>query len=190
MKIFKIAKNDFLSTPEKAWEWAKINVDVKVTEEDLEDLEDLEESEDDLYESKKKILEIELEEAQEKALLYSQKYNETIKNPNVVLYRAIKILSLDDIDWESIGTHWSFNKKNAGTYGEMYQNVLKKGFDVILTGIANTKDIDWEYSFTSFMYYGEDQWECSLNEGSTVLITHIDDEKLKNPIEAEAWNQL
>jgi len=181
---YKIAKESasFLSTPEQAWEWAKENVDVEVTEDTLQ--------EDLLSDSERAILEIQLDNYQEKAALYSNKYNQIKNAGRVVVYRGVRVVSMDDIDWSNIGTHWSFEKSGAGVYGEVRRHVRRRGLDVLLTGLINAEDIDWEYSFTSFMYYGEEQWECSLNDGATVIVTHINDEKLSEPIRAEAWNVI
>ena len=84
---------------------------------------------------------------------------------------------MKDIDWSGIGTHWSFEKSGAGVYGEAMREG-KGTQDIILTGITHPQYIDWEYCFTSFMYYGEDQWECALDEGSPITITHINNKQV------------
>ena len=184
MKLYKISSEtaSFLSTPQQAWKWAKENVDIEVTEDELEN--------DLLSESERDIITREIEAYQEKASLYSSKYNSIKNKGNITVYRVIKVLSLDSIDWDNIGTHWSFEREGAGSYGDMRPNVRKKGVDVLLTGMVSVNDIDWEYCFTSFMYYGESQWECSLDDGASVVVTHINGDKLSTPIKAEAWNSI
>ena len=117
-----------------------------------------------------------LERYLDQAYEYSEKYNEVRRHPTITLYRVIKAEGFENIDLKKIGTHWSFEKSGAGSYGTMGQ----KGNDILLTGIANTKDIDWQYGFTSFMYYGEDQWECALFDNSPVTLTNIDDQPIKS----------
>lgn len=71
----------------------------------------------------------------------------------------------------------------------------REGWDVILTGVVRPTDVDWEYGFTSFMIYGEDQWEVSLLSHSPVLVTHLDGRKLHPPVEGttgtarESWRE-
>ena len=184
MRIYKIATElaSFLSTPQQAWEWAKENVDIEVTEDDLMDT--------SLSELERNALENQIEMHKERASLYSSKYNDIKNAGDIIIYRVIKVLSFNDIDWDNIGTHWSFEKEGAGAYGDIRPNIRKKGTDILLTGMVNIKDIDWEYCFTSFMYYGEYQWECALDDGAKVIITHVNNEKLNSPIQAEAWNSI
>ena len=168
MKIFKLTQsNHFLSSPESAWSWAIENTDIdQFTEEELKQTQ---------YQAVN-------EHYQNRAEEYSDKYNEIIQNDTITLYRAIKAPSIQHIDWNNVGTHWSFEKSGAGSYGEIKPKWHKYP-DIILTAIINTKYIDWEYCFTSFMYYGEDQWECALDEDVPITITHIDNQ----PINKQAY---
>jgi len=43
----------------------------------------------------------------------------------------------------------------------------------LVEGRVRPADIDWEYGFTSFIYYGEDQAEVSMHDHSPVLVTKI-----------------
>jgi hypothetical protein len=52
------------------------------------------------------------------------------------------------------------------------------------TAFLGKRQLDWEYGFNSFMYYGEDQWEISLKQNKDITITHIDDQALKEPVVA------
>lgn len=116
---------------------------------------------------------------------YQYKYEQVMRSPTVTLYRAVVLKSIDALDTKKIGTHWSFEKDGAGAYG-LNRSMHKDDKEFILTGIAQTKDIDWEYGFTSFLYYGEDQWECALNPGAHVEITQVDEEPLEKPLRTTA----
>ena len=119
--------------------------------------------------------------------LYVDKYNE-LKNENVVtIYRLIKLNNLNDLDVEDIGKHWSFEKEGVGDYGSTHPKQTKgpHSKSYILTANVNPQDIDWVYGFYSFIWYGEDQWECALNEGTNVQITAINDESLETKINAK-----
>jgi len=168
MRIYRITKKagHFLETPESAWEWAKYNVDVEVTEEDLSGDNDEDQSR----------IEAMLESYHHACQAYSERYLEVMDAPTVQIYRAIRAPSVQHIDWDNVGTHWSFVLGGAGSYGDIPPKWRKCG-DIIVTGIVNTKDIDWEYCFTSFMYYGTDQWECALDDGAPVTIVAINGEK-------------
>lgn len=176
----------FLETPEMAWEWAQKNIDIDVDEDSLEDVdEDSLDSENNNEEAIfQQYLRRCLQDLKDKAMTYSEKYNAIKNMPSVTIYRAIRIKGLEDIQWDKIGTHWSFDKKGAGVYGYFppgYHN-KQETQDVVLTGVVEPKYIDWEYCFTSFMYYGEDQWECALDDGAPVKVTHIND----SPVNIEA----
>jgi len=60
--------------------------------------------------------------------------------------------------------------------------MMKTGRPYILEGNINPKNIDWEYGFHSFIWYGEDQWECALNKGANVKIIAINEKELEKPI--------
>lgn len=120
----------------------------------------------------------------EKIDMYVDKYN-TLKNEKfVTIYRLIKLNSIDDLDTTNIGKHWSFEKSGVGAYGEQHPNrgMMSTGEPFVLEAEVNPKNIDWVYGFHSFIWYGEDQWECALNEGTKVIINKIDDEELDSPI--------
>jgi len=174
MNWYKKAQSNpapFLETPEKAWEWAKENVDIQVTEDSVE--------KDNIPD------EYLLEKYIENCYTYSDKYNDIKNSPSVTIYRAIRVNTPSDINWNNVGTHWSFEKSGAGVYGELPRGLGKNTQDIVLTAIVEPKHIDWEYCFTSFMYYGEDQWECSLDEDAPITVTQINDQNVQ-PINAKA----
>ncbi len=105
----------------------------------------------------------------------------------------VSLDSVEDLVFDPIGTYWSFEKDGVGDYHGTYRDsgtswkIPKENAKLyILTAIVSPKDINWQHGFDSFMWYGEDQWECSLDNGIPVLITHIDDKKLKAPIKAKS----
>jgi len=124
---------------------------------------------------------------------YVEKYNQTISQDTVEIYRGVKLDSVSDLVVDPVGTYWSFEKDGTGDYHGSYRDsgtdwkVPEKDSKLhILTAIVNPKDINWRHGFDSFMWYGEDQWECSLDTGVDVLITHIDDRKLEKSLKAKS----
>lgn len=119
-----------------------------------------------------------------RAEAYSDFANEAYNQGNVVAHRAIEVPFVDDvpqIQFHNLGKSWSREPAGAGVYGQIpYRNVPLK--NVILTGAVKPVDIDWEYGFASFMYYGEDQWEVSMLRDAPVLVTHLDEVLLPQAI--------
>ncbi len=116
--------------------------------------------------------------------LYVDKYNELKTQKSVTIYRLVKLNSLNDLDVTNIGMHWSFERDGVGDYGGVHPNsgMTKTGKPFVLEGDVDTKYINWIYGFSSFIWYGEDQWECALNKGAKVIIDKINDTELKQPI--------
>lgn len=81
------------------------------------------------------------------------------------------------------------------TCTELGTSTLRTWDTHVIEGRVNPKYIDWEYGFTSFMYYGEDQWEVSLLANTPVEIVAMNDEYLARPIEGntgragESWER-
>ena len=117
---------------------------------------------------------------------YVNKYNSVKNEPQIEIYRLVKLNSIGDLDLKEIGKHWSFEINGVGDYGGSHPNrtMTKTGKPFILTALVNPKYIDWEYGFHSFIWYGTDQWECALNNRAEVLITKINNEKLEKPFKA------
>lgn len=122
--------------------------------------------------------------------LYVDKYNSLKTKSEVKIYRMVKLNNIKNLDLKNIGKHWSFDINGVGAYGEQHPNrvEMKNGKPFILNGITNPKSIDWVYGFHSFIWYGEDQWECALLKGSKVVITQINDSILKTPINSIVGN--
>lgn len=167
------SNDSFLSNYDTARKYAYDNID------DIADVFDsYEENPDDTFISYSRDKYIDLIE------LYVDKYNELKQQNLITIYRLIKLNTLNDLDINNIGKHWSFEKNGVGAYGEQHPNrsMMKTGKPFILEGDVNPKYIDWIYGFNSFIWYGEDQWECALIKGANVIINSINDNKLNQPI--------
>jgi hypothetical protein len=167
--------DSFLSNYETATKYAYDNIDGVA-----EAFDDYEENSDDIHASYSRDNYVELIE------LYVDKYNELKNQKKVTIYRLIKLNSINDLDINEIGKHWSFERDGVGDYGEQHPNraMMLTGKPFILEAEVNPNYIDWVYGFESFIWYGEDQWECALSPGAVVNIQKINDKKLKNTLKA------
>ena len=165
----KVAKDLDLSNSAKALEWAIENISDLDYEDDNDD-----DNDDDYYKEATR------QQVDDRVSLYVGKFREVMKKPHVTVYRAICVKKRGDINFKNLGIWWSFEEDGASCYGTDSSGKEK----VTITAEVAPKHIDWETGFYSFVLYGEDQWECSLNEGSPVKVTHIDDEKLDAPMKA------
>jgi len=119
--------------------------------------------------------------------MYVDRYKELKNKKEVIIYRMVALDDISELNIEEIGKHWSFEKSGVGVYGEQHPNrdKMKAKNKYTLTGTVNPKFIDWIYGFNSFIWYGEDQWECALLYGAEVTITKINGEKLETPIKSK-----
>ena len=179
MTWYVLAQSNFLETSESAYQWASENVDLKYSEESLET--------EFMNDSDKQYVEKVIAYDKERAEVYSDKYLDVMTQNQVTIYRAIMVPVLDEgdllasdikaINWGNVGTHWSFELEGAGSYGYMGDDsIIGHGAprDIIITCHVDPRYIDWEYGFTSFMYYGKDQWECALLKGSPIHVFQIE----------------
>lgn len=164
----------FLSNYESAMKFAYENID-----DVAESFDAYEEDPDDIHLSYSRDKYIELIE------LYVDKYNELKNKDTVTIHRLIVLKSLKDLNVNDIGIHWSFEKDGVGSYGGNHPGRVLKGKSYILEGETSPKNIDWKYGFHSFVWYGEDQWECALKTGAKVLVAKINNKKLEKPIIAK-----
>lgn len=115
-------------------------------------------------------------------------YRDLKNKETVTVYRLIKSDSLETIDFNKIGIFWSFNKDGVGAYDFAVRNEfnkdLKNPIDFIFQAEVKVNDIDWRLLISSYLIYGEEQSECSMKAGSSIVITHINDEKLDKKINA------
>jgi len=118
-------------------------------------------------------------DTEDRAALYSDFAHDAYNAGRVQIYRAILIRQngRPHIRFDCLGKAWSRVYEGAGVYNPT--PAVGNGQTVVLTGIVNPYDIDWEYGFASFVYYGEDQWEVSLLPKTPVLVTHIDDDRIE-----------
>ena len=169
-------KDSFLNDFESAKQWANVHIDEVGTA--IED-HDADPNDD--------ILQHHYDNYMDLIYLYVNKYNELKNKDSVEIYRLVKLNEEKDLDNKNIGMHWSFKPEGVGDYGGMHPKrlALNKGKSFVLTGTVDPKFIDWAYGFSSFMWYGEDQWECALLKGAKVTITKINDKELDKPILAK-----
>ena len=147
----------FLRDGESAFRWARKHVDI-------------EEDTYGLYE--------------DRASTYSDFAHDAFRHGYVVVYRMVRVPRIGDtwqIDMSCLGKAWSKERRGAGVYGMVPEDLESTG-DILLTATVSAGDIDWEYGFTSFLYYGEDQWEVSMLPDSPVLLTHVAEEELGEPV--------
>lgn len=95
----------------------------------------------------------------------------------ITIYRLLRLNTIDDLELDDIGKYWSFDESGVGDYGSGTRE-FKGDEKFILTGLVNPKNIDWEYGFTSYLYY-PNQSECALKSGTKVKIIAIDDVELQ-----------
>lgn len=128
--------------------------------------------------------------------MYSNFAKHSYEDGKVVLYRAVRVPVVNgkaEVNLDCAGKAWSRIRSGAGVYGSAPAKENHR--DVIIQATVRPQDIDWEYGFTSFLYYGESQWEVSMIEDSPILVTHIDGQELPMPVDAntgpagEIWEQ-
>lgn len=112
------------------------------------------------------------DEQEERIQTYVDHYN-SINSKYIRIYRAIRLDDISQLDVNNIGLFWSFFKHGAQPQNGKGKNTY------VLTGIINTKNIDWETGFMSFFYYGEDQFECAVNTNVPIKIVEIDNKPIK-----------
>lgn len=125
------------------------------------------------------------EELEGWAWKYSEFARSAYRDGSIVVYRAVRVPVIHgtaEVNFDCAGKAWSKERRGAEPYNA---GLIKRGEkDVVIQGVVEPTDVDWEYGFHSFLYYGPEQWEVSMIEGSPVLVTHVDDVKLPMPIEA------
>lgn len=146
-------RRHFLDTPAGAYRWAKRCVT-------------------DLYldEPYRK------EQVQRLCRLYSERFNYVKQHGQTTIHRAVTLDHPDQIVWDRLGNYWSFKPEGVGDYGNAYHEprwpqLQTKGQIYILTAQVQFKGIDWPHGFTSFLYYGTDQWECAIEDRATLQVT-------------------
>lgn len=159
----RISSDLDLSSVSKAKEWA------------LKNINDLDGDEDEDGEIKL------TEQIEQRISDYCWRYQEEMKQTSVTVYRALCLKKREDLDLKKLGPWWSFEKDGVGCYGTDHGGKIM----VVLQADIAPRYIDWETGFTSFLWYGEDQWEAALEPGSPITLTHIDEKKLDKPIKTK-----
>lgn len=118
-----------------------------------------------------------------------------LKNDYVTVYRILEVPSFNYIDLEQVGYFWSFDRDGVGAYDSALMNDFNKKWsgdnkketqEIVLTATTHKDNINWLETLVSNAIYGEEQFECYLNKGSAIKITHIDDKELDNYINAKS----
>lgn len=102
---------------------------------------------------------------------YVSNYYTVMAKGKADVFRMLAVSSdWSEVDW----VYWSFSREGAGVYSG-----AQKGSDtyVLLKATANFDQIDWEHGFTSFWYYGMEQFECALISGSEIVVDKIYESK-------------
>jgi len=170
----------FLENEDAAFQWADKNVDHGFWEED---------DDKNRKAAGRDIL-------QERASQYSEFCGDAYAEGEVRIFRAVRVPvnkhGKPRIQYDNLGTSWSAEERGAQVQGSVpYKGPVT---DVIIEAVVSVDDIDWEFGYTSFVYYGEDQWEVAVKEGSDVRVEAVDGIHLKKPLlgnvgdTAEHWS--
>ena len=96
-----------------------------------------------------------------------------------------------DVELDNLGKAWSLEESGAGCYNPIPHRGATR--EVLVVGEVSPRDVDWDYGFASFMYYGEEQWEISMEPDSPVWVLEVGEEKFSPPLHGstghaqEAW---
>lgn len=101
------------------------------------------------------------------------------RNGSIEVHRAVSVPSHEKIRFDKLGKSWSYDRRGAGVYNK---TVGEDEREVVLTAVVQPEDVDWEFGFTSFMYYGTDQSEVSMLAHSPVEVIAIDGKTLPEPV--------
>lgn len=122
--------------------------------------------------------------------------NNVLHAGSAPVWRAIAIPAKADplkwIKWDRIGSYWSFRSRGVGTYGfspgtgPAYDSYAHETVSwgrvapgtphktVVVEGVVQAKDIDWEHGFISYLSY-PDQVECAIKKGAKVAVVKVDE---------------
>lgn len=112
---------------------------------------------------------------------YSWFADQSYASGEIVVFRAVRVRADDDIRLDCLGKAWSKERRGAGVYG-ISRIPETEGRDVLIEAVVRPSDVDWEYGFTSFVYYGTDQWEVSMLPYSPVVVTAVNGRALVPPV--------
>ena len=118
-------------------------------------------------------------EAKQRAEEYAWFARDTLHRGSLTVYRMVCVEGPAVIQTHNLGKSWSKEKSAAGCYGV---NASQSGREILIEGIVQASNIDWVFGFTSFMYYGESQWEVSMDADAPVLVIAIDGKTYESPV--------
>jgi hypothetical protein len=171
---FKYAPPAFLRTEEAAVRWANRNVDHGNDREQLDEL------------------------AEAYSYFARESYRKAHLGQPITVYRMVRVPVVNGVaavDVNCLGKAWSATQGGAGVYGSVAHHGVNLA-DVIIEGRVMPEHVDWEYGYTSFLYYGESQWEVSLLTDSPVEVVKINGGELVPHVDGstgpagEMWQNL
>ena len=126
-------------------------------------------------------------EWEERAADYSAFAKEAYRAGRITVYRAVRLPKSHDgtypLDLQCLGKSWSRYRKTSGVYGW----APGPGDELLIVGRVSPRDVDWEYGFHSFLYYGTDQWEVSLLEHSAVEVERVEVRTVRGRWTGDGW---
>ena len=114
------------------------------------------------------------EDAEDRVYEYSRFASSVSDAGAVPVYRAFDV-PVESLDFLKLGKSWSARLDRAYCYGGgQGQGWGKAGrCQVVIEGILAVGDVDWPYSFESFLMYGPDQYEVAPKSRVSILVTSI-----------------
>lgn len=116
---------------------------------------------------------------EEWAFEYADFARQAWRDGRIEVYRAVAVPSHEKIRFDKLGKSWSYDRRGVGVYNKI---VGEGEREVVLTAVVRPEDVDWEFGFTSFMYYGPDQSEVSMNRHAPVEVIAVDGKALAEPV--------
>jgi len=151
----------YLRDGDTALRWAKENLDLSIDEDNHD------------------VAAIEEQDYENKAYAYAYFAMTAFEKPWLKVYRMVCVPSVKDIQIHNLGKAWSKEERGAGCYGTSGPDGSRS---ILVEGRVRPRDVDWAYGFSSFMMYGEEQWEVSMDENAPVLVTAIDGKSYDPPL--------
>jgi len=148
----------FLRTPEAAARWAEKNTNVDTDEFEYET---------SLYNN---------------ASEYSRFAREAYRRGTIPVWRMVQVPRGTMPNLHCLGRAWAYQPEGVGVYGTNPYAGRSDLEKVVMEGRVQARDVDWEYGFTSFIYYGEDQSEVSIHDHSPILIVKIGKDRFDPPL--------
>ena len=117
-------------------------------------------------------------EVNEKVVKYLQnnfekqvKEKTTIKNGKVVLFRAIALDDINNLDTHKLGIYWANKINKAGVFDdEGYEHIEEPSYEniYVLKGEFDLNQIDWQSSFVLFIMNDWLEGEVRVKDGALV----------------------